>query len=158
MKAIILSDTHSKSPEKLYWLQHTEADYIFHAGDYTELSVLTFLQSLNNFFGVSGNADCEQVKQMLPAKAILELANCRIGLFHGDGAGKTTPDRAFQAFTDDSVNIIIFGHSHQPSISTRNRILMLNPGSITNKRKEKWFSYIELEHTHNGIAARLCFS
>lgn len=46
MKALVISDTHLKSPEGLTWLtdKHKDASMIIHAGDYTDGSVITFLQ------------------------------------------------------------------------------------------------------------------
>ena len=159
MKAIVIADTHLQTPDKLAWLtsKHPDADAIIHAGDYTGDTVLTYLQSQRPFFGVAGNNDPEQIKRLLPEKQILTLGSYQIGLFHGHGAGSTTPDRAFQSFAGDQVDIIIFGHSHQPCIFTRNKILLLNPGSLTAKRKERWFSYIILTLEPAGPAAQLIF-
>jgi putative phosphoesterase len=159
MKAIVISDTHLKSPEKLTWLtrKHTDASIIIHAGDYTDSSVLAFLQSWPPFLGVSGNADSDRIKSTLPEKQLFSLASYQVGLYHGHGPGGTTPDRAFRAFANENADIIIFGHSHQPCIFTRNKILMVNPGSITAKRKERWFSYIVLDLDPTGIAAQLTF-
>lgn len=159
MKVIVISDTHLQAPEKLTWLtsRHPDADAIIHAGDYTNSSVLTYLQSQRPFLGVAGNNDPEEIKRLLPEKQILTLDSYQVGLFHGHGTGGTTPDRAFQAFAGDQVDIIIFGHSHQPCIFTRNKILLLNPGSLTAKRKERWFSYIILTLEPVGPAAQLIF-
>jgi|GEM_PF-3842262 len=68
-----------------------------------------------------------------------------------------TIDRALACFEGEAVDIIIYGHSHQPSIQTRNKVLLLNPGSITSKRRERWYSYIELELMEMGVEAKLCF-
>lgn len=159
MKALVIADTHLKSPEKLAWLtdQHADADVIIHAGDYTGEAVLAFLQEQPSFFGVAGNADSDTVKAALPEKRLLQLASYRVGLYHGHGASGTTPDRALRAFAGEQTDIIILGHSHQPSIFTRDRILLLNPGSFTAKRKERWGSYIVLELNPSGIAANLVF-
>ena len=68
-----------------------------------------------------------------------------------------TLTRTFNSFIDDNVDIIIFGHSHQPLVKTEKGILMLNPGSITTKRFERWFSYIILELKIDGIKVNLEF-
>jgi putative phosphoesterase len=115
------------------------------------------LQSQQAFYGVWGNVDSDGIKSTLPEKQVFLLAAYQVGLYHGHGTGGTTADRAFQAFASENVDIIIFGHSHQPCIFTRNKIIMLNPGSITAKRKERWFSYIVLDLEPTGISARLVF-
>lgn len=49
---------------------------------------------------------------------------------------KNTLDRIYSIFKDDNVDIILFGHSHQPMIKTKNKTLIINPGSPSkNKRK-----------------------
>ncbi len=156
MKALIIADTHLKSPDKLNRLlaEHDDADALIHAGDFTDPAILQALEG-RLLFAVAGNADAEPIKQALPEKRIVELAGYRIGIVHGHGQGKTTPDRALQAFADEPVDIIVFGHSHQPAIYTRNKILLLNPGSFTVKRQERWFSYIVLDLEPTGIAAKL---
>jgi len=40
-----------------------------------------------------------------------------------------TEDRAFNAFASQRVDVIVFGHSHQPMSVRRDGILMFNPGS-----------------------------
>lgn len=157
MHAIVISDTHLKSPERLSWLLQTDTNLIIHAGDYTDPSVVTFLQQHFSFKGVFGNADPELTSAMLPEKQQFSLETYQIGLYHGHGIGRTTPERAYAAFENDGVDIIIFGHSHQPSILTRNQVILLNPGSITAKRKEKWFSFIELDLMPDRVSAHIHF-
>lgn len=161
MKVGIISDTHiNKDISKLSHITRNfpgGADYIIHAGDYTSIQAAEILMEHNHFVGVFGNADEEGVKALLKEKEIIELEGCRIGVFHGHGQGKTTIDRAYEAFQRDHVDIIIFGHSHQPVIVTKNGVLMLNPGSPTSKRKERWFSYILLELEGKLIRATLNF-
>jgi putative phosphoesterase len=60
-------------------------------------------------------------------------------------------------FKEDKVDIIIFGHSHQPIIKTINKTLMLNPGSPTSKGKERWYSVIILELERECINAQIKF-
>jgi len=159
MKAIVISDTHLKSPERLTWLtdKHKDASMIIHAGDYTDDSVIKFLQSQKAFIGVWGSVDSDQINSTLPEKRTFPIASYQVGLYHGHGTGGTTADRALRVFANEKVDIIIFGHSHQPCIFTRDKILLLNPGSITAKRKERWFSYIVLDLEPTGISARLVF-
>jgi putative phosphoesterase len=66
-------------------------------------------------------------------------------------------ENAYDKFKDDEVDIIIFGHNHQPAIFTKNKILMLNPGSLTNKRREKWHSFIILDIEKGILDAKIRF-
>ena len=159
MKIGVISDTHiGKNPDKLYKFldKHMrDVDMLIHAGDYKNSNVVNLLKKYKKFEGVWGNVDTDEAKKLVSEKKIIEIENHRIGMFHGHGSKKTTLDRAYEAFEGDNVDIIIFGHSHQPLIKTKNGVLMLNPGSPTSKRKERWFSYIVLEINGTGIDAGL---
>lgn len=160
MKVVILADTHIKDPadaKKL--LEFTNgADFIIHAGDFTSAAVVEHLQKSGKFTGVRGNNDSVDMKDRLRKKEIFRLAGYTIGVFHGHGEGKKTAGRAYEKFVDDNVDIIVFGHSHQPAIFTKNNILMLNPGSPRKKMKERWYSYILLHLLPTGVQAELRLS
>ena len=159
MKIGIISDTHlNKHPEKILdYLEKCfkDMDLIIHAGDYTNSKVINFIKAHNKFVGVFGNVDKSPVRELVKEKEIIELCGQRIGIFHGHGAKDTTLERAYDVFLTDKVDIIVFGHSHKPSISTKDKILMLNPGSLSRKRKEPWFSYIILNLDKSNISAEL---
>lgn len=159
MKILILSDTHITKPEAFprMLFETEQPDCIVHAGDYIDIGVLNSFKQKNNFIGVYGNNDDSEIVRQLYAKEIIEIPPYKIGIFHGDGQGKSTIERTYDQFKSDDVDIVIFGHSHQPLILTKERILFLNPGSPTNKRKERWFSYIMLELLPEMIKAELRF-
>jgi len=161
MKIGILSDTHiTKEGNRLIDLLDThlkEVDFIIHAGDYTSHRLVRILKDYRNFAGVWGNADEPEAKNLLKEKEVIILEGYKIGIFHGHGKGSTTFNRAYEEFIEDEVDIIVFGHSHQPLVRTKNGILMLNPGSIKNKRQERWFSYIILELHFESIDVQLKF-
>ncbi|WP_432663213.1 metallophosphoesterase family protein [Wukongibacter baidiensis] len=161
MKIGIIADTHiGKNLNKLnnFLEQHlNNIDMIIHAGDYKTAAAVNTLKDFRRFLGVWGNVDVEEVRGLVAEKEIIEVANYRIGVFHGHGTKKTTIDRAYDAFEKDDVDIIVFGHSHQPIIKTKGNVLMLNPGSPTSKRRERWFSYIILELETDTINASLRF-
>jgi uncharacterized protein len=161
LKIAIISDTHiHKHAEKLEVLIKNRlscADLIIHAGDYTDIRAVTLLQRSKKFLGVWGNNDKASIREITKEKEIIKVEKYKIGVYHGHGMRSTTIDNAYHAFSDDEVDIIIYGHSHQPSICTKKKVLMLNPGSPTNKRNERWFSYIILEICGDNIFASLHF-
>ncbi|GLC32037.1 phosphoesterase [Clostridium omnivorum] len=161
MKIGIMSDTHlDKHPEKIVEYidkYFNDVDLIIHAGDYTNCKVIELIKSRKKFIGVWGNVDKRPVRSVLNEKEIINVEGKKIGIFHGHGDKKTTPERAIEIFKDDNADIIIFGHSHQPSIFTKNKTLLLNPGSLSRKRKEPWFSYIILTIDKNSISAEMKF-
>ena len=161
MKIGIISDTHlDKHPEKI--LDYIDkcfkdVDLLIHAGDYTNSKVINLIKSRCVFVGVHGNVDKSYVRELVKEKEIVELCGYKIGIFHGHGEKKTTTERAYDAFSQDKVDIIIYGHSHQPSITTKNKVLLLNPGSLSRKRKEPWYSYIILQLENDHISTELRF-
>ena len=161
MKIAILSDTHvKKHSDKLFKFIDNlskEADMIIHAGDYISANVVSKLRELKNFIGVWGNNDKGNIRDLLREKTIIPVEGYRIGLYHGHGNSKSTLDSAYAAFSNDKVNIIIFGHSHQPLILTKNKVLMINPGSPSYKRREPWYSYAILEIQDKKINVQLNF-
>ena len=149
MKIGIISDTHiTKNISSFIDFLDTyfkEVDIIIHSGDYISMEVIEVLQNYKNFIGVWGNVDEPEIKNLTKEKEIVTIEGYRIGIFHGHGTDSNTLDRAYEKFREDDIDIIIFGHSHQPLVKTKKGILMLNPGSLTNKRQERWYSYIILE-------------
>lgn len=149
MKIAVISDTHIARPSSAFMAslkeRFREADMIIHAGDFVSLEVVESLKMICPLLGVRGNVDDFEVKTALKEKETVTVEGYKIGVFHGHGGVGSTQDRAYDMFREDLVDIIIFGHSHQPVMTTKNGILMLNPGSSTNKRRERWFSYILLE-------------
>ncbi|MBU3113426.1 metallophosphoesterase family protein [Clostridium lacusfryxellense] len=159
MKIAILSDTHAKKHnDKLFRLIDTlfvDADMIVHAGDYISSDVVSKLREHKNFVGVWGNNDKGYIRDLLKEKVILSVEGYKIGLYHGHGNSKNTLQTAYDKFIDDKVDVIIFGHSHQPLVLTKNKILMINPGSPSYKRREPWYSYIILEIVDKKINVSL---
>jgi putative phosphoesterase len=154
----IISDTHfHKNKGQLENLppDFGNIDLLIHAGDYNQVWVLKYLQDHFNFIGVWGNNDDNTIKSLLQEKLIINIESYRIGICHGHGKRKSTIERAYSYFEENSVDIIIFGHSHKPVISTKRKVLMLNPGSLTSKRKERWFSYILLSFSSKKVQANL---
>ena len=143
MRIAVLSDTHlrvGKSLPRNVWEQLTEIDLILHAGDLTHMGLLDELSCIAPVRAVRGNCDDWDVS--LPVRDVIECEALRIGLIHGDlGKGKSTPERAYLAFKDSSVDLIVFGHSHAPFMEWREGILMFNPGSPTDKRRELQYSF-----------------
>ncbi|CEH29349.1 phosphodiesterase [Aneurinibacillus migulanus] len=149
MRIGVVSDTHMPSrakrlPEALVrGLQGVEL--ILHAGDFTSPEVIVELETIAPIEGVAGNNDGEEIVSRFGRKKVLTYKGFRIGLVHGDGKSKTTERRAQDAFTEDEVDIIVFGHSHTPLMREVEGVLLFNPGSPTDKRRQPQFSYGILE-------------
>jgi len=156
MRIAVLSDTHlreGKSLPRFVWEHLTQIDMIIHAGDVTHMGLLEELACIAPVRAVRGN--CDGWDLSLPDRDIIECEAWRIGLVHGNaGKGNSTPERAYTEFRDLSVNLIVFGHSHTPFMEWRNGILMFNPGSPTDKRRELQYSFGLLEIQPGKVEAK----
>lgn len=148
-KIVIVSDTHipmraKKLPEPLITECQT-ADFIIHAGDWQALDVYYELAAYAETDGVTGNVDPWEVLDRFGKKKIFAFEGVKIGVIHGDGIRKTTEQRALEAFADDDVDIIVFGHSHIPVMRESGGVTLFNPGSPTDKRQQPQYSFGLLE-------------
>lgn len=149
MKIILISDTHmprmaKRIPSRLAEELET-SDFILHAGDWQTLELADELSRYAPVDGVAGNTDPPEIGKQFGRKKLLTLDGLRIGIVHGDGTGGTTPGRALDAFKDERPDLILFGHSHIPFMEERDGILLFNPGSPTDKRRQPQFSFGVLE-------------
>lgn len=158
MKIGVVSDTHltdsrgARLPEELV-LGLAGVDLILHAGDWTSPRVIGELERIAPVDGVAGNNDGPDIVNRFGYKKLVEAAGVRIGVIHGDGYAKTTERRAFDAFEGENVQMIIFGHSHIPHLEMKSGILMFNPGSPTDKRRQPLYSYGILEIREGQLSA-----
>ncbi|MHB8124832.1 MAG: metallophosphoesterase family protein [Desulfitobacteriaceae bacterium] len=158
MRIGVLSDTHLREGQSLprfVWDTLTGVDLILHAGDVVRSQILADLAILAPVRAVRGNCDGLELAD-LPSRDLINHAGLRIGLIHGNlGIGSTPHQRALNAFKDELVDLVVFGHSHQPYLEWWNNILLFNPGSPTEKRREKRYSLGILELVNGQIEANL---
>jgi len=145
MKIVILGDTHipkrAKHLPKRLLAELKTADAIIHTGDFQTIDVYNDLRVFAPVHGVIGNVDSEELQQVLPTSLLLPFDDVTIGVVHGHGKGKTTEKRALTTFEHQQVDAVIFGHSHIPVHKQIGDITLFNPGSATDKRREKQFSF-----------------
>ncbi|KAA0546596.1 metallophosphoesterase [Bacillus sp. BGMRC 2118] len=154
MRIIVLSDTHM--PKKAKCLPETltkhfiNADYIFHLGDWQTVDLYHQLTRYCTVVGVAGNVDNDELIEILGHQKTVEIGGYTFGLVHGhQGKGRTTETRAFNTFSRNELDVLLFGHSHIPVSKKVNNTIVFNPGSPTDKRKQSHFSFgvIEINKT-----------
>ena len=128
---------------------------ILHCGDMTDVLIVELFEAIAPFEAVAGNNDDEVIRERFGRRKVVEIGGLRIGMIHGDHRSKPTEQYAFEAFSEDGVDAIVFGHSHRPVIKERAGITLINPGSPTDKRFNPLFSYAILEITGGKLEARL---
>jgi putative phosphoesterase len=150
MKIGVISDTHisqkSEHLPKKILDDFKTADIVLHAGDLIGLSVLDELKKVcKTIYAVRGNMDTQEVKQKLNEKEIIQAGKYRIGLMHGSGNPAKLIGFLTDAFQEDKVDVIVFGHSHYPVNEKKKGILYFNPGSAMDKVFAQYNSYGILE-------------
>ena len=66
----------------------------------------------------------------------------RIALVHDPGPERDRRARLRARFP--GARVVCFGHTHLPVCEDRDGLLLLNPGSPTERRRAPWHSYAEL--------------
>ena len=131
VKIGVLSDSHlyQITDEYLRSCENAFAgcDAIIHAGDLTDISVLSPFQG-KAVYAVSGNMCDYEVQQRLSKKNRFEIDGISFGVSHGAGSRHNIEDRVFAMFPD--VNCIVYGHTHIPVCHMYGPVLMMNPGSF----------------------------
>ena len=179
MKRIgILSDTHIRAGSTRVIPAHVfelfqNCDLIMHGGDVTDQSVLDALHVLAPVVVVRGNNDFGDLRE-LPLSLRVEIEDVVIGLAHGDEpafgqkvkkleaapGNRQTAANAISHFQfDGDVDCIVFGHSHRPLLLEHviedRKVLLLNPGSPTDKRYSPHYGCAILEVAGNQIKPQL---
>jgi hypothetical protein len=134
-RVAVVGDTHAytfeKVPQEMIEIIES-ADWVIHVGDYTSKDVLNGFRNLKkeNFKGVYGNADPQEVREELPRKDVLEVSGKRIGILHPAEGGpeEGVEERVRAEFKDDDVDVIVYGHIHEPRIEKLDDVLLLSPG------------------------------
>ncbi|HUX99830.1 MAG TPA: YfcE family phosphodiesterase [Candidatus Deferrimicrobium sp.] len=130
IKVGVLSDTHIPTrARKLPNLEKfQDVDYIIHAGDYVNLSVIEDLQKIAPVIGCHGNMDPAALKKKLPEIATLEIGTKIVKIIHDLG----WESKIIKKMKKEKVDVIVHGHTHKASIKKGETLLIVNPGSATN--------------------------
>lgn len=117
----VISDTHGlMRPEALKALKGSEL--IIHAGDIGKAQVLEALRALAPVLAVRGNTDLGDWAGELPRSEVVLVGERHLYVLHNLLELDLDPAAA-------GLSAVISGHTHRPSISRRNGVLFLNPGS-----------------------------
>jgi len=150
MKIGVISDTHlpnagAELPGELL-KELRKVDLIIHAGDHCEEKFLNKLKSIAEVKTIAGNRDSYQLQKKLKDKLTFKAAGKKISVIHGHQfRGKNILQGLNYNFIDS--DIIVFGHTHRPFNERVSDKLFFNPGSPTDKRLEKNYTFgiIEIE-------------
>ena len=122
----VISDTHGLlRPEAISALRGS--DLIIHAGDVGNPEVIEELRGVAPTFIVRGNIDKGSWAAALPMTELVDIGGLLFYVLHE--ISQLDFDPAAAGFA-----AVVYGHSHVPSIETRQGVLFLNPGSAGPRR------------------------
>lgn len=134
--AVVIADTHMPRrarmlPEGL--IPHLEhADLILHAGDLIDPILLEDLKAYGPTRAVRGNLDPSDAG--LPEVLEFEFGGAMVAMIHDSGTKRGRRRRMRRRFP--GARVVVFGHSHIPWLEDEDGLLLLNPGSPTDKRRQ----------------------
>ena len=123
-------------------------DLILHGGDIGRPEILEELRAIAPIIAVRGNNDNERWASAFPETDVAKFDRVQIYILHDLKKIAVNPaDRHFQ--------VVISGHSHRPSIETRDDVLFLNPGSAGPRRFKLPVSVARLAIDGSSVDARI---
>lgn len=131
----LIADTHipvraREIPRRVFEV-FEKVDFIVHAGDLVDLSVIDELEQLAPVLAVYGNMDGPEIRGKLPKLDSVKVSDWKIGVMHDPGAlfgmGKMR-----EIAKQNGFDVLVYGHTHNPSIKWEGKTLFINPGSPTN--------------------------
>ena len=150
-----MSDTHvprraTVLPEGL--LPHLErADLVLHAGDLISPSLLDEISLHAPVRAVKGNVDGPDVN--LPERLELDFGGVRVAMVHDSGREEGRRRRLARRFP--GARVVVFGHSHIPFLEDKGGLMLLNPGSPTDKRRQPDYTFALLLVEEGRVQAEI---
>jgi putative phosphoesterase len=132
--AVVIADTHI--PRRVRALPEAlspylkGADLILHAGDLMDPALLGELAAYAPVEAVRGNLDPEG----LPETLALGFGGAKVAVIHDSGPKRGRQARMRRRFPE--ARVVVFGHSHIPFLEDEDGLMLLNPGSPTDKRRQ----------------------
>ena len=158
MRLAVISDTHipvrSFDLPAAAWTMIDSSDGVLHAGDILSGEFLHRLRDrAPRVWAVRGNNDHDCQLLDLPETIEVELETTRIAMIHDSGPRDGRRKRMRARFPE--ARAVVFGHSHMPLLDDDGGLLLLNPGSPTDRRRMPTFTMAVLEIDGTGVRAEI---
>jgi hypothetical protein len=141
VRLAVLADTHVPTRARDLppgaWRVVLATDGVLHAGDVVDPALLARLGRGRPLWAVLGNND-RGLADRLPERLEFEVGGVPIAMVHDSGAAAGRRGRLRRWFP--SARVVVFGHSHVPVLEDENGLLLLNPGSPTDRRRMPTFT------------------
>jgi uncharacterized protein len=157
MRIAVIADTHipgrARDLPPTAWRIIDSADAVIHAGDVITPWLLERLRARSSrVHAVLGNNDLP-LRSVLPEELHLHLDGVAVAVVHESGASEGRRARMRKRFPH--ARVVIFGHSHTPVCDDDGVLLLLNPGSPTDRRRQPHFTMATLECSDGRCTAQL---
>lgn len=143
----VFSDSHGNLEALKRAISHAgPLDYIIHCGDGCEDLEKVLTGPTPERVAVGGN--CDFVRSV-PTERVIEVLGRSILITHGHKYDvKYNYNRLFYRALELSVNIVVFGHTHEAILIENEGILLMNPGSVgrPNYAQKPSYGLLEIEH------------
>lgn len=107
-------------------------DMLLHAGDLVNYDILAGVSQCP-VYAVRGNMDAGH--RNLPQRRIIKAHDKQIALIHGWGPPGGLEQRLINEFSTETIDALVFGHSHRPFCHRHEGVLLFNPGSAADRRE-----------------------
>ena len=131
----LISDTHipvrARSLPKEVFKIFEGADFIVHAGDLVDFSIIDELEQIAPVLAAYGNMDGPEIREKIPKVNSFKFFDWKIGVTHDPGAmfgmGKMR-----EIAVQNGFDVLVYGHTHNSHVKWDRDVLFINPGSPTN--------------------------
>jgi putative phosphoesterase len=143
----LISDTHGLlRPQAVDFLRGS--DFIIHAGDICDSTIIEELERIAPVTAVRGNNDTGAWADGLPETELVKMGGIFIYVIHDLALLDIDPIAA-------GVQVVVSGHSHKPCIGRREGIIFVNSGSAGPRRFKLPISVAELVIAGLSVSARI---
>ena len=149
MLIAVVSDTHRmRKYINLAKKVVKQADILIHLGDNIEDVEILEQGFGGEVYAVAGNCD---YSSKYPKEGIIEVSGKKIFFTHGDLYGvKSSMNNIYYRGRELSVDVVLFGHTHQQIIEKEQGVILMNPGSISLPRfKGRYVGFIDIDDNGN---------
>lgn len=149
MKVLIVSDTHKKNDNYFKVVEMHRPDMVIHCGDAEGCE-----------YAIANAADCpvhivlgnNDFFSNLPRELELDIAGRKVWVTHGHNYYVSLGnERIKQEAIAKGMDIVVYGHTHRPLVDIGDKVVALNPGSLSYPRQDgREPSYIIMETDRFG--------
>ena len=136
----VIGDTHlpgrGRDLPPSCWRYIEASDAVLHTGDVTSGALLGQLAAVKHLHVVRGNNDRDL--SGVPETLSLDVGGVHIAMVHDSGPSTGRRRRLRALFPE--ARVVVYGHSHIPFLEDDGELLLLNPGSPTDRRRMPTFT------------------